>query len=272
MAVRALAGIISEFGLLSPRDIFHLPMLISAWQNNEGRSGLKRSVRLYPAAIEFIGLFDSVMGGIEWLPAFQPVRFNEYDMAQQCRRGVQILAIDESRPHFRPKLWTGLLPQMEVRMGGRTRIVRRRKWFRQIWMPGSHSDVGGTGNALLGSISLASMIYFIRKGTFLSFNDSDLEDIEHKIRISLPQKKFSMSKNHFNVMPLRTFKTKINEIYFHPICKYFNNVKFTYKLRKSEFYRRYKYDWQKKVFNVKIMPHLNECKQLSAYFESKLFH
>jgi uncharacterized protein (DUF2235 family) len=104
MAVRALASIISEFGLLKPRDICRLPEVIYAWEHNEGRSSLSNSINLAYVDIEFVGIFDAVMGGVKQLPIFNPIKFSNHMLPAHCKRGIHIIAIDEDRPHFGQKI------------------------------------------------------------------------------------------------------------------------------------------------------------------------
>lgn len=179
MAIRALAGLISEFGLLYPRDIRHLPRILDAWDRSLGRGSLHDDIDLRPVEIEFVGLFDSVMGGIETLPFFNPIRFRNSKMPGRCRHGLQILAIDENRTFFKPKQWEKAEPGIDAdghRAGQR--------FLRQIWMPGVHADIGGTGNPLWGRASLLAMTFYLDKLTDLRLDQAWLRQKESNLRNS----------------------------------------------------------------------------------------
>jgi uncharacterized protein (DUF2235 family) len=180
MAIRALAGLIAEFGLLHPRDIRHLPVILDRWDRTQGRGSVPDHIRMFPVEVDFVGLFDSVMGGVEWLPLFNPVRFSNSRFPGRCRHGVQILAIDENRRFFKPKPWQGRSPAMTAsgeRCGDR--------FLRQIWMPGVHSDIGGTADPVWGRASLLAMTFYLNKLTSLNLDPDWLREKEINLRASM---------------------------------------------------------------------------------------
>ncbi|KQZ61324.1 hypothetical protein ASD67_18980 [Sphingopyxis sp. Root1497] len=241
MAVRALASIISEFGLLDPRQIHFLPEVIYAWEHNEGRASLSNKVNLTTVEVEFIGIFDAVMGGISKLPVFNPVRFSNHDLPSLCRHGIHIIAIDEDRPHFTHKLWTGA--KSRVLRGGKEapNPSLRTQSFRQIWMPGIHSDIGGTGNAFLGNVALLSMVYFIERLTGLALDKEWIEDKEWRVRKGIADKKFRISANYMELPYRRKLESNGDfKQYYHPVCEIIQICK--YKIF------RIKYDWRNRVF------------------------
>jgi uncharacterized protein (DUF2235 family) len=180
MAIRALAGLIAEFGLLDPRDIRHLPVLLDRWDRTQGVGSIPDDIKLLPVEIEFIGLFDSVMGGVEWMSMFNPIRFSNTMLPARCRHGVQILAIDENRTLFKPKPWGGA---QEARTAAGCRGPDC--YLRQIWMPGVHADVGGTGNAVWGRASLLAMTFYLDQLTQLRLDPEWLREKEDKLRASI---------------------------------------------------------------------------------------
>ena len=184
MAIRALAGLIAEFGLLEPRDIRHLPIILDCWNRGKGVGGVPNSVNLIEAEIEFVGLFDSVMGGIESMSFFNPIRFSNSQMPLRCKKGIQILAIDENRGMFKPKPWRGMV-SMEDR-----RASRAERYMRQIWMPGVHSDIGGTGNPTWGYASLLAMVFYIDKLTSLSLSRAWITRVEGRLRAAVRADKY----------------------------------------------------------------------------------
>lgn len=182
MAVRALAGLIAEFGMLHPRDIRHLPVLIDRWDRTLGRESLADTVRLVAVEVEFVGVFDSVMGGVESLSLFNPIRFKSSKLPGRCKHGVQILAIDENRTFFKPKPWEGAMPPRTA--SGHQGPDR---YLRQIWMPGVHGDVGGTGDPVWGRASLLAMTYYLDKMTQLRLDPTWLREKERTLRGSFDE-------------------------------------------------------------------------------------
>lgn len=180
MAIRALAGLIAEFGLLHPRDIRHLPVLLDRWDRSQGIGSVPDHIDLLPVEIEFVGLFDSVMGGVERLRFFNPIRFRNGKLPARVKHGVHLLAIDENRSLFKPKPWVGT---NEARDAGGYKCTDR--WLRQIWMPGVHADVGGTGDPTWGRASLLAMTYYLGSLTPLRLDTEWLGEKEAKLRVSI---------------------------------------------------------------------------------------
>ena len=180
MAIRALAGLIAEFGLLHPRDIRHLPIILDLWDRSMGVGRVPDYIDLLPVEIEFVGLFDSVMGGFEQLGFFNPIRFRNSKLPARVKHGVQLLAIDENRSLFKPKPWEGA---NEARTAEGYKASDR--WIRQIWMPGVHADIGGTGDPTWGRASLLAMTYYLQRWTPLSLDGEWLREKENKLRISI---------------------------------------------------------------------------------------
>ena len=180
MAIRALAGLIAEFGLLHPRDIRHLPIILDLWDRRHGAGSVPDYIELSPVEIEFVGVFDSVMGGIEWLSLFNPIRFRSSKLPARVKHGVQILAIDENRTLFKPKPWEGV---SEARTADGYRGPQR--WMRQVWMPGVHADIGGTGDPTWGRASLLAMTFYLDRLTPLRLDAEWLREKEAKLRVSI---------------------------------------------------------------------------------------
>ena len=152
-AARALAGMLSDPGLLSADDLVHFPEL---WKYFAGRSlgtaerdilRAKLESKTFNPRVEFLGAFDTVAGS-SWdqLTLFTKVRFRNLHLDASIKCGVQILAIDDDRnPSFSPLLWD--------------KTVRPDQIIEQIWMPGVHADIGGCSDGrLIGNIALLTMI------------------------------------------------------------------------------------------------------------------
>ena len=254
MAVRALAGLIAEFGLLEPEDIAMLPRILDAWSRSKGRGNLKGEIRLRRAEVEFVGLFDSVMGGVEWLSIFNPIRFESLSVPARCRTAVQILAIDENRPHFRNKFWDGLVPRK-----GYPEFETRRK-LRQIWMPGVHSDIGGTGNPIWGNASFLAMIFYISNNTNLALKGETVKIKEDNFRQSVIDAKFFIDPHPglFNRHKRKPIVSKNSQEFRHPICSVLERITFA---------GRQRYDWRDKVFAPRFAQTSGDP-ELDSYFET----
>ncbi|HEX8624300.1 MAG TPA: DUF2235 domain-containing protein [Allosphingosinicella sp.] len=258
MAIRALAGLIAEFGLLRPRDIRHLPIILEAWDRSRGRASLRGSFDLVRVEIEFIGLFDSVMGGIERLSLFNPIRFKNARLHGRCKHGVHILAIDENRPFFKPKPFEGVSPGRTA--GG---DVSPDRYLRQIWMPGVHSDIGGTGNATWGRAALLAMAFYIDKFTELALDAQWLREKERNLRIGIDERTLFIERH--KGLFARHVRTPVpggggGEHRRHPICDQLTQVNYD----GSE-----NFDWREKVFQQRFAE-ITADQDLTDYFRKVL--
>lgn len=256
MAVRALASLIAEFGLLKPADVRDFPVILDAWDKSIGKGNLPDSVRVVNAEVEFVGLFDSVMGGWEKLRVFNPVRFRDFRLPPRCRQAVQLLAIDENRRHFQPKFWDGIAARETDSEFEATRMLR------QVWMPGVHSDVGGTGNPIWGRAAFLAMTRFIDQHTNLALHRAVLAEKEAKLRHAIEDGIFFI---HPHRGLLSRFKRKplghqaANEA-AHPICDPLDEL--TYGERTG-------YRWREEVL-MRRFSDLEFEPDLKAYFDSIL--
>lgn len=222
MAIRALAGLISEFGLLRPDLIRDLPIVLDAWHRSIGKPNLNPKVEVENAEIEFVGLFDSVMGGVNWLRAFNPVRFKNFKLPARCRRAVQILAIDENRRHFKPNVWDGIAPRARNPNFQATRMLK------QIWMPGLHSDVGGTANPVWGRASFLAMVHFIKKHTKLGIRQPAINNKVERFREGYHSRQYFIEQHRSMGRGFRRYPRDPNSggETLHPICSDLDTVTF----------------------------------------------
>ncbi|TDZ19192.1 Uncharacterized protein Cob_v007544 [Colletotrichum orbiculare MAFF 240422] len=124
--------------------------------------------------ITAIGVWDTVgsLGipkGLRLFDWYQPgrsateIRFASLRVHRNVRHAFHALALDEWRKDFTPTLWAMPDEKNEAdAKRGRGQVKKRTKerktQLRQVWFPGSHSDVGGGGNDLhIATISLAWM-------------------------------------------------------------------------------------------------------------------
>ncbi|KAH7312492.1 hypothetical protein B0I35DRAFT_437135 [Stachybotrys elegans] len=110
--------------------------------------------------VKAIGVWDTVgslgfpkmVAGLDMLRpgrSAEELRFASFDVHEKVDYAFHALALDEWRHAFKPTLWS--LPKL-------TNGADRKTHLRQVWFPGSHSDVGGGGDdQQIAMISLAWM-------------------------------------------------------------------------------------------------------------------
>jgi uncharacterized protein (DUF2235 family) len=168
---RAVTGLLS-YGILYPNRIEYIKyirLLFNSRHNNASQEELKAAEiqvekRSYPnAPVKFLGVFDTVVGGRNRTRRLQELNLHRGLVAPCVDTAVQILALDESRSFFHPLPWNGV-------QNVNTKVE-------QIWLPGVHSDVGGTyTHNFLGDVSLAVMIDRILHSTDLSIDTNYIEE------------------------------------------------------------------------------------------------
>ncbi|MFS4438536.1 DUF2235 domain-containing protein [Paracoccaceae bacterium GXU_MW_L88] len=158
-AVRSLAGMIGEVGLLKPR--FATARHVSAaYRHYEQGTPAPRRLRFTRAychlnvPVTFIGVWDTVKAlGLPYpiLSRVAPMatEFHNHRLGHHITHARQALALDETRRAYKPVLW-----RPDGSWPGR---------LEQRWFPGAHSDVGGHfpsfGRARpLGNVSLNWML------------------------------------------------------------------------------------------------------------------
>lgn len=244
MAARALAALISEYGLLNPKHIRDVPEVIKAWQNRKPASD---EIDLHRVEIEFVGIFDAVMGGIERMAMFNPIRFPDHELSQNVKHAVHILSIDENRRMFKPKPWSS---KKEILAG---------TLFKQVWMPGVHSDVGGTANSVWGRSSLLAMIYYVDKYTNLTLDENWVKRKRKNLKESVDNNKIyiDLNKTVFSTKRKPFGKNDAREFY-HPIVD---------MIKKFNYQGKSGYPWKEKIFEDNFGS-LNIDSELESYFRS----
>lgn len=170
---RLVAAIISRYGVLHPSKIRRFVQL---WDHFVGKDPSLnvdsfRAEYCSDATVEFIGVFDTVLGNYAGRDedALKRIFFSDRRLPEKVRSGVHLLALDETRMLFRPVLWIGSSHETQS--------------LEQIWMPGVHTDIGGgyEGKAL-ANISLLTMLIRLQEFTSLKINSEYVEDLESDIR------------------------------------------------------------------------------------------
>lgn len=164
----AVAGLIGNVGLLHDKHINQYKFVWEAYlRGQQPTPSLRNKCYTEAETIEFLGVFDSVYGGSHNAEKRRQ-RLGKYHdrLPENIKHAVHILSLDDRRRFFRPILWSeGAGQQIE-----------------QIWVPGVHSDVGGTyQHDFLGDVSLLAMIDRIRAKTGLKFYEDILEDMHNEV-------------------------------------------------------------------------------------------
>jgi hypothetical protein len=165
LAARALSSLISKPGLLKDtRLVYEFPKVWKYFMNQKGSTPNQAELRRLwddfkhslwagkeAPQIEFIGVFDTVPG-YNWdrKRIFTELRITDLNLESRVKAAVHLLSIDDRRlPLFEPLMWHKF-------QAGRQALL-------QIWMPGVHSDVGGSGGGVfIGRVALLTMLDCMR--------------------------------------------------------------------------------------------------------------
>ncbi|EAW12352.1 T6SS phospholipase effector Tle1-like catalytic domain-containing protein [Aspergillus clavatus NRRL 1] len=181
---RAIAGLVCQWGLLTPRGMDNFPTVYDDFYNNqiEGYTPAQRTRmgfrdRLPRFTVEIIGVWDTVGFQKAWLgrDSGEKLELRNTVMHEDVRYGFHALSLDEERTAFQPALWH--VPK-----------ENEGQEFPQVWFSGVHTDIGGGGGGdepRLSNITLAWMIAQCMKNDQLSFDiDEYLFDIPPRARES----------------------------------------------------------------------------------------
>jgi len=139
-AVRSIAGMIAEMGLLRP-DVVTTKRVNQALRyyqddvlSDQGIEFKKKYGHHQPVRIEMIGVWDTVkMLGLPYpiIGRLAPMatEFHDHTLSHNIKNAFQALACDENRVAFEAIPWT-CRPAWKGRL-------------EQAWFPGAHSDIGG---------------------------------------------------------------------------------------------------------------------------------
>lgn len=79
---------------------------------------------------------------------------------EAIENAFQVLALDERRAQFKPCIW-------DSKEGEDTHV-------KQCWFLGSHTNVGGNGDAVLGAVALIWIIGQLQENTNVTFNEREV--------------------------------------------------------------------------------------------------
>jgi uncharacterized protein (DUF2235 family) len=134
--VRAIAGMLHMFGLLSPGNEGLIPYIIQLFAKQTRKAGgmtntfeVARGFKetfCRHCPLHFVGVWDTVSSvGWIWDPLRLPYTAQNPDMVN----GRHAVSIDERRCYYRDNLWGAPFPGQSIK---------------QVWFAGVHSDVGGS--------------------------------------------------------------------------------------------------------------------------------
>ncbi|QWG18703.1 DUF2235 domain-containing protein [Bradyrhizobium sediminis] len=227
---RAVAGIIGTVGLLKDR---YINCYKDVWETY--RSGdvptdeLAEKCYNDAGGIEFLGVFDTVYGGNDSKEKrLRRLGFHNDRLPGNIQHAVHIVSLDDRRTFFRPILWT----------------TGSGKNGEQIWVPGVHSNIGGTYlHEFLGDVSLLAMVDRIRSKTRLAFYEEKLKALHSDVIESLDEMKVVISDEMESWLwkiarrASRVCDGRHLNQFLHPVVDVMQQQPVHYKGRRLEKYR-----------------------------------
>ncbi|KAL4967118.1 T6SS phospholipase effector Tle1-like catalytic domain-containing protein [Aspergillus stella-maris] len=164
---RAVAGLVCQWGLLTPRGMDNFATVYDDFYGKkiEGYSDEKRRQLgfrdpLPRFTVEVIGVWDTVGFHKPWLGKWfgEQLEFRNTFLSREVRHAYHALALDEERTAYQPTLWH------KPDDSDGTELL-------QVWFSGAHTDVGGGGTEpRLSNIALGWMIAQCSKYNQLAFD------------------------------------------------------------------------------------------------------
>ncbi|KAI1206480.1 uncharacterized protein F4807DRAFT_232997 [Annulohypoxylon truncatum] len=184
-AVQCLASFISQTGLFQKQHLYYLRGLFALWKNQSFKrvgSGERRPVKeklddyvrnfyneglLHQVRIKACVVWDTVNALGLPTPWPRPLSFVGRAIPEAIENAFQVLALDERRAQFKPCIWRS-------KEGEGT-------YAKQCWFLGSHADVGGNGDAVLGAVALIWTIGQLQANTNATFNRTEImKHLKHR--------------------------------------------------------------------------------------------
>jgi len=184
-AVQCLAAFISDTGgLLAKQHLYYLRGIFTLWAHRNMPAGqvkfakerglLEDAGLIHKVTITACAVWDTVSSLGTWFQfRLRPLSFVGTTLPSCVRNAFHALALDEKRGSFSPVLWEKKEnPKEETDSGARVS---------QCWFLGSHSDVGGNGDAALGALTLLWMIGKLHDHVGVVFDESEIaKHLKHK--------------------------------------------------------------------------------------------
>lgn len=162
--------------------------------------------------LSFLGVWDTVgsLGNPLFLGRSLLSRntFHDLKLSSKVQNALQLLALDERRKHFKPAIW--------LKDG-----QDKQQLMSQIWLPGSHSDIGGCdGYNPLSKISLFLMTYIAQTaGLKMSVTNLSNDELERFFYAS-PNETNHLVYKLFGLEPrLADFRDLTQFLHFWTTCK-----------------------------------------------------
>lgn len=152
---RVLAGFINDFGLAAPHELHLIGPVFKAWRKlrkdspREAYAPLRISEQFFHIrhpSIRFLGLWDTVSSMIRF--RIRKGTFLEFGTHSSVDENPSVkavrhaLSIDERRRFFRHQFWTEGQEYHGTRF--RTKQNPPDQDVKQVWFPGTHTDVAGS--------------------------------------------------------------------------------------------------------------------------------
>ncbi|GFF42746.1 uncharacterized protein YEL023C [Aspergillus udagawae] len=164
---RAVAGLVCQWGLLTPRGMDNFALVYDDFYNQkiDGYSAEQRKRMgfrdpLPRFTVEIIGVWDTVGFQKAWLgrDSGEKLELRNTVLHENVRCAFHALSLDEERTTFQPIVW-----HIPHKNEGQELL--------QVWFSGVHTDVGGGDqNPRLSNITLAWMLAQCMKHGQLSFD------------------------------------------------------------------------------------------------------
>lgn len=152
---RVLAGFINDFGLVAPHELHLIGPVFRIWRKlrkdspREAYAPLRISEQFFHIrhpSIRFLGLWDTVSSMIrirlKWGTFLEFGTHSSVDENPSVKAVRHALSIDETRRFFRHQFWTGEQEYHGTRF--RSKPNPPQQDVKQVWFPGTHTDVAGS--------------------------------------------------------------------------------------------------------------------------------
>lgn len=220
VVARLVAEIISRYGLLRPSQIQYFPEIwddfigikkIENWENFRDLHCIERE----SVTIEFLGLFDTVLGNYMGLNAagLKRIFFHDRVLSKGVRAAIHLLAVHETRALFRPVLFS------EAPLACQN--------LEQIWMPGVHSDVGGGyPDAFFANLALLTMLDRVKRYSQLKILYPKIRDLNSAISSDIEEGRMRINDEceEYVFKIMRIFASYVRQFDRKDSCQFLHSI------------------------------------------------
>jgi uncharacterized protein (DUF2235 family) len=167
---RVLAGFINDFGLVAPHELHLIGPVFRAWRKlrQDGPRTQYAPLRIAEqffhirhVPIRFLGLWDTVSSMIRFkIGGGSLIEFGTHssvDDNPSVQAVRHVLSIDETRRFFRHQVWSE--GQMYYGNRFKTRKEPPPQDVKQVWFPGTHTDMAGSVPEPEAGLSKQTMVW-----------------------------------------------------------------------------------------------------------------